>query len=233
MEDAEDTVLTWIGTLDGPHAQVGRLQIQHDVLVETTGRAVFSLEDGLPRVETFHEFVTTNHLSAFLPPDRESLTIEGKGNDVIQVYRTLRDHAHRISIAQGQVDFERLSNHVGRFRGAWFSKTAGPVSALGMFGQDVSGSAEWEDASLNSSISSVMFQHIWKGEWRTLMVTQDAGIVVYQDMPADQMLDMVFEVQRDILIPSLEEPDFGRNRGTTRDSARMARVPEGQGSVAD
>jgi hypothetical protein len=52
------------------------------------------------------------------------------------------------------------------------------------------------------------------------MVTQDAGVVVYQDMPGDQMLDLVFDVQREIVIPSLEDPDFSRNQGTTRDNAR-------------
>jgi hypothetical protein len=89
-----------------------------------------------------------------------------------------------------------------------------------MFGQDVAGSSEWEDASLNSSIKSVMFQHMYNDRWHTLMVTQDAGVVVYQDIPADQMLDLVFEVYRDILAPSLEEPDFRRNRGTARDNSR-------------
>jgi hypothetical protein len=63
---------------------------------------------------------------------------------------------------------------------------------------------------------------MYEGELRTLMVTQDAGIVVYQDMAPDQMLDLVFEVQRDILIPSLEEPDFSKNRGSVRDNARTA-----------
>jgi hypothetical protein len=84
----------------------------------------------------------------------------------------------------------------------------------------VNGSPEWENARLTSSIKSVMFQHMYDDQLRTLMVTQDAGIVVYQDMHPDQMLDLVFEVQREILVPSLEPPDFSRNRGTVRDNAR-------------
>lgn len=219
-EDAQDTVLTWNGSIEGPATSVGRVEIEHDLLVETHGRAIFRFDDGHAQLQPFSEYVTTSKLSGFLADDHKVLTIEGKGEVVNHVFRTLRDHADQICIAQGNIDFEKLSRFVGHFKGAWFSKVAGPISALGLFGQDVNGSAEWENAQLNSSIKSVMFQHMYDDQLRTLMITQDAGIVVYQDLPPDQMLDMVFEVQRDILIPSLDDPDFSKNRGTTRDNAR-------------
>lgn len=215
-QQADDTVIRSMDQIEGPRGALERLEIQHDVLVQVGGRAVFHNRDGELRLEAFNEYIATHKLEAYLNAKRDLLVIEGTGHVVTSAFRTLRDHADRVNIAQGEVEFERLSPRLGRVSGAWFSRQSGPVTALGMFGQNVAGSSEWEDASLNADISSVMFQHLYEGEYRTVTVTRDAGVVVYTNLAPAQLLGLAFDVYEELVAPALAPPDFSRNRGTAR-----------------
>lgn len=215
-QDAEDTVIRFMDSIAGPRGPLDRLELQHDVLVQAGGRAVLRSQDGEMRLEAFNQYIATHRLEAYLNEARDLLVIEGTGHVVNSAFRTLRDHADRITIAQGEVDFERLSPYLGRISGAWFSRPSGPVTALGMFGQNVAGSSEWEDATLNAEISSIMFQHLYDGEYRTVTITRDAGVVVYTNLPANQLLGLAFDIYWELIVPALKPADFARNRGTAR-----------------
>lgn len=220
--DARDTVLELRESIESDHGTLQRLDITHDLLVQQPGRAVVGLEDGEFAVRQFDEYITTHHLSGYLTGDRKLLVIEGTGTVVGDCYRTLRAHGDQVCIAQGEIDFEQLSPHLGRIHGAWFARTAGHVTSLGMFGPDVAHSAEWEDASLTSAITNLMVHHHFLGEWRTVSVTRDAGLVVYHNLEPMQMLGLVFDAYEQLLVPGLLPWDFSGNHGTARDTGLAA-----------
>lgn len=217
--DAADTVIRLAGSITAGERMLERLEIQHDVLVQAGGRAVIRLDDGEARLESFNEYITTYYLGGYLSRSEGLLIIEGSGHVVRSAYRTLHGNADKIGIAGNEIQLDRLTPSLGRIRGAWFSRMSGAVNALGMFGQDVAGSAEWEDAQLNAELRNLMFQHYFEDEIRTLTITKDAGVVVYQTIPSeDQILRLVFDVYDSLVAPALAPVEFSRNRGTARDS---------------
>lgn len=220
--DARDTTIALRERIESKRGTVLRLEITHDVLVQQTGRAIVRLDDGELTARPFDQFITTFHLSGYLADEGKLLIIEGPGAVVTDCYRIMRSHGDRICIAQGEVDFEALQPHLGRIHGAWFSKPAGQVTSLGMFGPDVSHSTEWEGASITSSIRNLMVQHHFLDEWRTLTITRDAGLVIYQNLEPMQMLELVFEGFRELLVPGLKPWDFSDNRGSARDTGLAA-----------
>jgi hypothetical protein len=214
--DAEDTELRWQESLRSGSRKLDRLEIQHDVLIESSGRVPVDVPNFGSIIERFDAYIATYHLEAYVTEARDLLLVEGPGGVVRDAYRTLRDHADSITIAQSKIDFEALSPHLAGIRGAWFSRTAGPLSALALFGHAVTDSPEWGEAKLTSDIRSLMVQHGFDGALHTIMITSDAGVVVYENLARDKLLGLVFDVHDTLLVHALEPPDFSGNREAPR-----------------
>lgn len=202
-EDAEDTIVTWkerIGLAD----PLDRLNIRHDVLVNSAGRAHFEI-DGQWRVESFNQYVKAHDLEAYVTDDRKLLMVNGPGEVVKSAYSTLsKSPDGRLRIANREIDFERLAPNLGRLRGAWFTRTAGAIHALAIFGQDVGGSPEWEEQTISSQLQSVMVNHPYENEVHTITITADCGVVVYSNMERSKLLGLILDVYETLLAPSLK-----------------------------
>lgn len=215
--DAADTELRWQERLEAAGRKLDRLTIQHDVLVDSPGRVPVEIPGGGGWIiERFDQYIATHHLEAYLTEHRDALLIEGTGYVVHDAYRTLRDHAQHITISDRKVNFTALAPYLTGIRGAWFSRKAGPLSALGLFGQAVADSPEFEEAKLTSDIRSLMVQHEFDSGLRTIMITRDAGVIVYQNLAREELLALVFDVYDTLLVHALEPPDFSGNHGVPR-----------------
>jgi hypothetical protein len=102
-----------------------------------------------------------------------------------------------------EVDFKLLTPNLGRLRGAWFTRSSGILHALGMFGQDVGGSLEWEEQNLTSELQSVMVNHLFEDEFHTVLLTADCGVVVYSNLERTKLLALVRDVYDNVLVPAL------------------------------
>ncbi|HET8956628.1 MAG TPA: hypothetical protein VFN18_13315 [Solirubrobacterales bacterium] len=201
--DAEDTNVEWKEHLTEP-AALDRLEIRHDVLVNTGGRARFEL-DGRWRVETFKEYVRTHHIEAYATADRSLMMIGGAGEVVKSAYATLsKSMSGRLRLVGREVDFKVLTPNLGRLRGAWFTRSSGSLHALGMFGQDVKGSPEWEEQTITSELQTVMVNHLFQDEFHTIQLTADCGVVVYSNLERSKLLALVRDVYDSLLRPSLK-----------------------------
>lgn len=201
-EDAEDTIVEWREHISLPDP-LDRLNIRHDVLVNSSGRAHFEI-DGQWRVESFNQYVKAHDLEAYVTDDRELLIIGGPGEIVKSAFATLsKSGSGRLRVTQREVDFTLLAPSLGRLRGAWFTRTAGAIHALAIFGQDVGGSPEWEEQTISSQLQSVMINHPYDNEIHTITITADCGVVVYSNLERDKLLGLVLDVYASLLEPSL------------------------------
>lgn len=202
-EDAEDTVVHWKEHLSAPFA-MDRLEIRHDVLVNTGGRARFEME-GRWTVQSFSEYVRTHHIEAYATADRNLMMIGGPGEVVKSAYGALsKSTTARFRLLGREVDFKLLTPNLGRLRGAWFTRSGGSLHALGMFGQDVGGSPEWEEQNVSSQLQSVMVNHLFENEFHTVLLTADCGVVVYSNLERTNLLALVRDVYDNLLAPSLK-----------------------------
>jgi hypothetical protein len=201
--DAEDTTVHWKEHLDDP-VSLDRLEIRHDVLVNTNGRARFQL-DGHWRVENFNEYVRTHDIEAYATADRSLMLISGAGEVVKSAYGALsKSTSSRLRLTAREVDFKKLTPNLGRLRGAWFTRSSGSLHAVGMFGQDVGGSPEWEEQNVTSELQSVMVHHVFRNEFHTVLLTADCGVVVYSNLERSKLLALVRDVYETLLRPSLK-----------------------------
>jgi hypothetical protein len=202
-EDAEDTIVEWRERISQP-VPLDRLNIRHDVLINSSGRAHFEI-DGQWRVESFNEYVKAHDLEAYATDDRALLIIGGPGEVVKSAYATLsKSPDARLRVLDREVDFTLLAPSLGRLRGAWFTRTAGAIHALAIFGQDVGGSPEWEEQTISSQLQSVMINHPYENEIHTITITADCGVVVYSNMERSKLLGLVLDVYATLLAPSLK-----------------------------
>lgn len=202
-EDAEDTIVTWKERIDLADP-LDRLNIRHDVLVNSGGRAHFQI-DGQWRVESFNQYVKAHDLEAYVTDDRKLLVVNGPGEVVKSAYATLsKSPDGRLRVANREIDFELLAPNLGRLRGAWFTRTAGAIHALAIFGQDVGGSPEWEEQTISSQLQSVMVNHPYENEIHTITITADCGIVIYSNMERGKLLGLLIDVYETLLAPSLK-----------------------------
>jgi hypothetical protein len=202
-EDAEDTIVSWKEHLTDPVA-LDRLEIRHDVLIKTGGRARFEL-DGQWRVESFSEYVHTHYLESYVTADRSLMMIGGSGEVVKSAYGALSKSANsRLRLMGREVDFKLLAPNLGRLRGAWFTRSSGSLHALGLFGQDVGGSPEWEEQNITSELQSVMVNHLFENEFHTVLLTADCGVVVYSNLERSKLLALVRDVYDSLLAPALK-----------------------------
>lgn len=202
-EDAEDTIVSWKEGLTDP-ASLDRLEIRHDVLVSTGGRARFEL-DGQWRVQSFSEYVRTHHIEAYATADRSLMMIGGAGEVVRSAYSALsKSTSSRLQLMAREVDFKALTPNLGRLRGAWFTRSSGSLHALGMFGQDVGGSPEWEEQNVTSELKSVMVNHLFEDKFHTILLTSDCGVVVYASLERNKLLALARDVYDNLLAPALK-----------------------------
>lgn len=216
-EDAADTEISWREHLTAGDRKLDRLTIQHDTLVDSPGRVPVEIpEIGLTIMNHFDRYIATHFLEAYLTEDKGTLLIEGTGSVVHDAYHTLRDNAEHITISDRKVDFAALAPYLQGVRGAWFSRKTGPLSALGMFGQAVADSPEFADAKVTSDIRSLMVQYEFVSGFRTITITRDGGVIVYQNLDREELLALVFDVYDTLLVHALEPADFTSNRGVPR-----------------
>lgn len=202
-EDAEDTIVRWKEHLTDPIA-LDRLEIRHDVLVNTGGRARFEL-DGHWTVQSFSEYVRTHNIEAYATEDRSLMMIGGAGEVVKSAYGALSKPTNsRLRLMGREVDFKLLTPNLGRLRGAWFTRSSGSLHALGMFGQDVGGSPEWEEQNITSELQSVMVNYLFENKLHTVLLTADCGVVVYASLERSKLLALVRDVYDNLLAPALK-----------------------------
>lgn len=202
-EDAEDTIVSWKEHLTDPVA-LDRLEIRHDVLVNTGGRARFEL-DGHWTVQSFNEYVHTHNIEAYVTADRSLMMIGGSGEVVKSAYGALSKSTNsQLRLMAREVDFKLLTPNLGRLRGAWFTRSSGSLHALGMFGQDVGGSPEWEEQNETSELQSVMVNHLFENKFHTILLTADCGVVVYSNLERSKLLALVRDVYETLLRPALK-----------------------------
>jgi len=94
--------------------------------------------------------------------------------------------------------------YTGRLRGAWFTRSSGSLHALGMFGQDVGGSPEWEEQNVTSELQSVMVNHLFENKFHTVLLTADCGVVVYSNLERTNLLALARDVYDNLLAPALK-----------------------------
>lgn len=147
---------------------------------------LFHLEyPGRARGKTFREFVTPYHFPAFLTtsaaiPDQRGLLIRTKKKVANDFVARLNSHRDDFSAAPLVIDFEPLRPRLPLIRGAWFGGMRTPnLASTGVFGHHVDQSEEFQHADSLGDLKNLMIEHEVDGEPHTLMLTGDAGIVLY------------------------------------------------------
>lgn len=131
--------------------------------------------------------------------------ISGAGEIVKSAYGALSKPSHsQLRLIGREVDFKLLTPNLGQLRGAWFTRSSGSLHAVGMFGQDVGGSPEWEEQNVTSELQSVMVHHLFENKFHTIQLTADCGVVVYANLERGKLLALVRDVYETLLRPSLK-----------------------------
>jgi hypothetical protein len=150
---------------------------------------------GRARGNTFREFVTPYHFTAFLAesgsiPGRKGLLVRTKKKVAQDFVGRLNRFRSDFVADQLSIAFEPLRPRLPLIRGAWFGAMRAPnLASTGVFGHHVDQSEEFRHADSLGDLTNLLVEHVVDGQPHTLMLTADAGIILYNAYagPAEEL----------------------------------------------
>ena len=175
-----------------------KFDVMHDFLVKLKYPA-------RARKVTFREYVSPYSFPVYLQegsgePDI-NLLVQTKSAVAKDFVERLNGRLPTFSVRSISVDFDILRPLIPSVSGAWFSEMqASNLSSAGVFGSHVDKSNEFQHAELIGKLKALICPYVIEGVTFTVMITEDAGVVMYNNFETEiDSLSVVMDLKRNLL----------------------------------
>ena len=179
--------------------------ITHQLIVHQFGRA--------QNVE-FVEYAAEFHLWAYYRQADGLLLIQGNKDSVADLCYTLNSRASEdFSLQNYEVDFQKLEPHLEVISGSWFRYKAVSLHAMGIFGNHVDTTAEYQTAKTLGTQTAINFYHTFLGADIPLQITRNAIVVIQANIESLPLeVEIVLDVKKTLLDKALNTVEKRRKK---------------------
>lgn len=181
---------------------------KYDVVHEFLVRLKYS---GRARGQQFMEYVTPYKFQCFVEDKHDSIPkcilVQTKAKVAQDFIARLNDKMPAFKASHLTVNIDKLRPLLQVIKGAWFNDMkAANLSVTGVFGDHVDRSKEFKHAMQIGKLHAVIILFPFKDKTHTVMLTEEAGIILYDVYDtSEEMLDVVSHVKCTLLDPLLSE----------------------------
>jgi len=171
-----------------------KYELFHEVKRRSRGRAY-----GNP--ESFSSYVNQNTFDCYHWKSR-NIFIFGANKPAVNgsIKRLTRDCGKGVfELKRGMVNFQKIIRKAENITGGWFGDLSGNVTSIGLFGDHVNMSSDYDRYSAAGSLSSLTIEVTLGGQMYSFMITKDRAIVLYDSMSIEKDLDLLTQIYNELL----------------------------------
>lgn len=194
IEDAEP-ISRLTKCADNYYKDFSKYQLFHESKKNDTGRAY-------GRFDSFEKYVDQKCFNVYLWKEKNILIFEANKSSVNGCIKRLkRDYgANNFNLKREPVDFKRVISRAVNITGGWFGDLSGNVTSIGLFGDHVNLSGEYDRYSAIGTLSALTIEVDLNGSIYSFMITKDRSIVLYNNYDEiEKDLDLVAQIYNELL----------------------------------
>ncbi len=153
------------------------------------------------RPDSFDQYVSQKSFNAYLWKNQNIFIFEANKSSVNEAIRRLIKEYGKsnFDMVRLPVDFQKILKRAENITGSWFGGIKGNVTSVGIYGDHVNLSKDFDRFAAAGELSSVTITvNLTKG-LHTFMITKDCAIVIYEDMSTEKYLDLVTQIYNELL----------------------------------
>lgn len=183
--EADDTISTtirFLGLSDHPHFL--KYFVKHETTQNQKVRFENKERNQVIFVEEFHLYIPKNFSYLYAQTKRQI------SNEMLKRIRSSKDD---FVYTNREVDLQEMKTQLmSDIRGGWFRDLdIANVQAAALFGSTVGGSDDWKRYENSGKISALVFELSYKGTQNSVIISHNGGIIVYQNMNENDVLEFV------------------------------------------
>ena len=171
-----------------------KYELFHETKRNNTGRAY-------GRNDSFDKYVWQKSFNVYLWHDKNILIFEANKSAVNGCIRRFRKEYRdkQFKLTRRPVDFNKVISRATNITGGWFGDLSGNVSSIGLFGDHVDLSGEYDRYSAIGTLSALTIEVDLSGAIYKFMITKDRSIVLYNNDEIEKDLDLIAQIYKELL----------------------------------
>lgn len=171
-----------------------KYELFHERKKRDTGRAY-------GRYDSFDQYINQKTFNAYLWKTQNLFIFEANKESVNGAIKRLKRQYGKstFNMVRVPVDFQKILRRADNITGSWFGGIKGNVTSVGIYGDHVNLSKDYDRFAASGELSSVTITvNLTKGLY-TFMITKDCAIVIYDNMSTEKYLDLVTQIYNELL----------------------------------
>ena len=146
--------------------------------------------------DSFSEFYKQDSHNCYLWKEQNIFIFEAGKEAVNGAVKRLRKDLGKenFDLSRKEVDFNRVLSKANNITGSWFGELAGNVTSVGIFGDHVNLSSEYDRFKIAGQLSALTIEVSFGGSMYSFMITKDRGLVIYNNMSIEKDLDLIVQI---------------------------------------
>lgn len=194
IEDAEP-ISSLKKSVENYYKDFNKYQLFHEAKKNGVGRAY-------GRGDSFDKYIDQKVFNVFLWKSKKILIFESNKSSVNScIKRFKRDYGeNNFNLIREPVDFSKVLRRAINITGGWFGEIDGNVNSVGIFGDHVDLSGDYDKYAAVGKLSSLTIEVDLGGDIYMFMITKDRSVVLFNNNDdIEKDLDLIVQIYNELL----------------------------------